>query len=73
MTNKRAAAEIAFVQGFAVAVAEVARNHDNPTMAADLIAGSGFDLRDFRQCDSYDLKVIRKLFREESVLSLDSR
>lgn len=59
-----------FVQGFAIAVAAVARDHDDPTMAANLIAGFGFDLCDFRRAkvDSYDLKVISKLYRTESAL-----
>lgn len=59
-----------FVRGFAIAAAAVARDHDAPTMAANLIAGFGFDLRDFRRAkvDGYDLKVISKLYRTESAL-----
>jgi len=63
-----------FLQGFALAAAALARDSDNPSAAANLIAGFGFELRDFERAkvDSYDLRVIRKLYREESALRLDS-
>lgn len=54
--------------GFAMAIASLVRQFDQPSMAADLIDDYGFDLDDFRHCDDYDLKVIRKLFRTESAL-----
>jgi hypothetical protein len=57
-----------FMEGFAIALADLVRGHDQPSMAADVIAGHGFTLDDFAGCDPYDLKVIRKLFRTESVL-----
>lgn len=57
-----------FMEGFAIALADVVRLHDQPTVAADVIAGHGFTLKDFRGCDPYDMKIIRKLFRTESVL-----
>lgn len=65
-----------FLQGFALAVAELARNSgaDNPTAAANLIAGFGFDLADFRRAkvDGYDLRVISKLYKTESALKRDA-
>lgn len=57
-----------FMDGFAVAVADLVRLHDAPSMAADVIAGHGFTIASFSGCDPYDLKVIRKLFKEEYVL-----
>lgn len=57
-----------FMEGFAIALADLVRMHDQPTMAADVIAGHGFALEDFKGCDPYDLNVIRKLFRTESAL-----
>lgn len=57
-----------FMEGIAIALADLVRLHDQPGMAADVIAGHGFELRDFKGCDEYDLKIIRKLYREESAL-----
>lgn len=57
-----------FMEGIAIALADLVRLHDQPAMAADVIAGHGFTLKDFKSCDDYDLKVIRKLFRTEAVL-----
>lgn len=60
------------MQGIALAVAELARQTggDNPTAAANLIAGFGFDVEDFRRAkvDGYDMRVISKLYRTESAL-----
>lgn len=57
-----------FMEGFAIALADLVRLHDQPSMAADVIAGHGFALADFKGCEPYDFKVIRKLFRTEYVL-----
>ncbi len=57
-----------FMEGFAIALADLVRMYDQPSMAADVIAGHGFQLKDFKSCDDYDLKVIRKLFRTEAAL-----
>ena len=57
-------------QGIALAVAAVARDSDEPSVAANVLAGLGIDLADFVAAgvDPYDLKVIRKLYRTEYVL-----
>lgn len=57
-----------FMEGIAVAIADLVRLHDVPSMAADVLAGHGFKLKDFAGCDDYDMKVIRKLYRTEYVL-----
>lgn len=59
-----------FMQGVALAVAALARDGDNPTAAANLIAGFGFDVEDFRRAkvDGYDMRVISGLYRTESAL-----
>ncbi len=57
-----------FMEGFAIACADLVRLHDQPGMAADVIAGHGFNLTDFKGCDPYDLKVIRKLYVTEPSL-----
>lgn len=65
-----------FMQGAAAVLAELARHNggDNPTAAANLIAGFGFDVGDFRRAkvDGYDLRVISKLYRTESALKRDA-
>lgn len=63
----------AFMSGFALAIADLARRHDEPTVAAGLIAGHGFRLKDFAGVDETDLRVIRKLFRTESQLRANQR
>lgn len=63
-----AAREKDFIAGFAAAVAAIVRQHDEPTIAADAIAGYGLTLSDFGHVDQYDLDVIRKLFRDERAL-----
>lgn len=59
-----------FIAGFAAATAEIVRAHDEPTVAADVIARNGLTLQDFQSAklDDYDMDVIERLFREESVL-----
>lgn len=57
-----------FMEGVAIALADLVRLHDQPSMAADVLAGHGFTLADFKGCEPYDLKVIRKLYRTEYVL-----
>lgn len=52
-----------FMAGFAAAVAAVVRQHDEPTVAADAIAGYGLKLENFKGVDQFDLKVIRELFK----------
>lgn len=68
--KKRTKADKAFICGYAIAVAEIVRMHDEPTIAADVINGSGFKLSDFESAglDDYDLREIRKLFRYEAPL-----
>jgi hypothetical protein len=59
--------ERGFVQGMAIAVAIVARHHGLPTIAADVAATAGYTISDYVRAgvDEYDLKVLRKLRREE--------
>lgn len=61
-----------FMQGFAMALADLVRLHDQPGMAADVIAGHGFTLSDFRGVDAYDRALISKRFREEASLRSQS-
>lgn len=58
-----------FMEGFAIALADLVRMYDQPTMAANVIAGHGFTLKDFRGIDAYDMNVIRRLFKTEEALS----
>lgn len=62
-----------FINGFATAVAEVVRYHNNPTIAAAIIAGSGFTKADFKCVEPYDRNVIYKLFKTESILEEKKR
>ena len=57
-----------FAQGAAVTIAIVARMHDLPTVAADLASEVGLTIDDYVRAgvDEYDLKVLRKLRREEA-------
>ena len=56
----------AFLQGFAVAVGSLVRDHDQPSMAVDIIRGNGVTLMDLENCgaETFDLKHIRKAWRE---------
>ena len=60
------------ISGMAMVLAEIARpsGQNEPTTAANLIAGFGLDLAEFQAAgvDSYDLDVIVDLFRDEYVL-----
>lgn len=60
--------ERAFAQGMAVAVSFLAREFDQPGMAADIIFQTGMLKEDFKSCDPFDRKWIYKLFREETRL-----
>lgn len=53
-----------FVCGFAIALAELIRLHDEPTLARDVIDGNGYALNDFERAgvDRYDLIELRKAF-----------
>ncbi len=68
MSEDRAQHTKAFIDGFGMAVAELVRQYDRPTIAAGLIAGHGFELSDFDNCDPYDQAVIAELFRAEPQL-----
>lgn len=59
-----------FVLGFAAVAASLARDYDQPGIAADIIANNGFELDDFKKArvEPFDMKHIRKLFRTESRL-----
>lgn len=54
-----------FWQGFAMALARVNRQHDQPTMVKDAMEGFGVTLKLLKDSgvDSYDLKEIRKCLR----------
>jgi hypothetical protein len=59
-----------FVTGFAVAVAALARDCDEPVHAASIISGNGLSLRDFVEAgvEDFDLAPIRALFETEAQL-----
>lgn len=59
-----------FILGFAVAVASLVRDHDEPVHAASIIAGHGVSLKDFEAAgvEEFDLKPLRALFRSEAQL-----
>ena len=61
-----------FFHGVALVIAELARHSggDEPTKAANLLAGFGLDVEDFRRAkvDGYDMRVISKLYRDEPSL-----
>lgn len=68
--TRRTKADKAFLCGYAIACAEIVRLHDEPTIAADVLNASNFNLADFETAglDDYDLDEINKLFREEASL-----
>lgn len=53
-----------FIQGVAWAIAELNRGHDEPTMCADIIKATGFELEDFEAASvaPYDLKEIQDVW-----------
>ena len=70
MAKKRTKADKLFICGYAIAVAEIVRLHDKPTIAADVLNASNFTLEDFTAAglDDYDLDEIKKLFSGEAAL-----
>jgi hypothetical protein len=56
-----------FLRGFAAAMAALIREHDQPTMAVDICRCSGLTLWHFERAgvDSFDLKPLRKAFRDD--------
>jgi len=54
-----------FYIGFAVAVATLARNHDEPTLARNIMESCGVTLAKLKAAsvEEYDLKAIRKAVR----------
>ena len=57
-----------FMAGIAAAVASVVRQHDEPAIAADVLAGYGLTLDQFKGIDLFDLDIIKELYRTEFVL-----
>lgn len=59
-----------FTAGFGVAVANLARDHDEDVLAGHLLDDSGFKFEDFENCglEEYDLGVIRALFVSKATL-----
>jgi len=55
-----------FWQGFAVAIGSLARDHDRPSMAVDIMRCNGITLKDLETCgiEVFDLKHIRKAWKE---------
>lgn len=70
LTKAWTAEDRGLYRGFGMAVASLARDHDQPTAAAGIISGYGMRLADFERAelDDFDLRVLRKLFREEGQL-----
>jgi hypothetical protein len=56
-----------FICGFAVGVAFIARAHDMPTVAMDVLKSNDITLNDciLAGVGEYDLRVIRKMFKTE--------
>jgi hypothetical protein len=56
----------AFMQGFGVAIGSLARDHDQPSMAADIMRCNGIRLEDLENCgiQVFDLKPIRKAWKQ---------
>lgn len=54
-----------FYRGFAVAVGSLARDHGQPSMAADIMRCNGVSLQDLKNADveSFDLASLTKEFR----------
>jgi hypothetical protein len=59
-----------FVCGIAYSASLIVRMHDEPSLAAELIHESGYRLKDFKKAgaDDFDLRIIKKLFKTESIL-----
>ena len=55
-----------FLQGFAIALADMDRMHDNPVAVRDTIEGAGLTIADFKKAgvEEYDLKQLRKAFQQ---------
>jgi len=56
-----------FIRGFAVAIAELIRSHDQPTTAKDIMKSAGYTIDDFRKADvaTYDMEPIEKALGQE--------
>ncbi|MGA7793434.1 MAG: hypothetical protein WCA19_10375 [Candidatus Acidiferrales bacterium] len=54
-----------FYRGFAIAIGSLARDHDQPTMAADIMRCNGVSLQDLKNAnvESFDLAAIAKEFK----------
>lgn len=57
-----------FYAGFAAAVAAIVRQHDEPTIAASVLAGYGVSLDELEGVDEYDMQIIRNLYETEHQL-----
>jgi len=59
-----------FDAGYTLAVANLIHLHDQPGMAADVMAQTGITITDINRMGltDYDLKPLRKMFREEPSL-----
>lgn len=57
------AEKASFLQGFGIAVANLARLFDQPGYAHDVISGAGFTIEDFETSglEAYDLDVLRQV------------
>jgi len=56
-----------FIRGFAVAIAELIRSHDQPTTAKDIMNSVGYTIDDFRKADvaTFDMEPIEKVLRDQ--------
>ena len=59
----------AFYQGYVLAMANIIRCHDQPSMVIDIMQNDGVTIGLLKRChvDAYDLKVIRKAFKDKGV------
>lgn len=55
-----------FIRGFAVAIAELIRTHDQPTMAMNIMDSAGYTIDHFRKADvaTFDMEPIEKALSE---------
>ena len=55
-----------FLQGFACAIACLAKTHNQPTMASDIMLSCGITLTDLKEAgvEGQDMRVIENIFKE---------
>ena len=64
--NLEDAEDKAFVQGFGMAVGALARDHDEPSQAADIMRSNGITFKQLRAAgvEEFDLRCLRSEFKK---------